>query len=97
MDGKSAGTAARQPCIHAVTMRGSPRWTLIASSFGLSMAVLDVTAVNVAVPAVQASLHTDLRGLSWVIDGYTLAFASLLLLAGGPSDPLAEASTCRLN
>ncbi len=68
--------------------RSSPGWTLVASSFGLGMAVLDVTAVNVAVPAVQASLHTDLRGLSWVIDGYTLAFASLLLLAGGLGDRL---------
>ena len=68
--------------------RSSPRWTLVAASFGLGMALLDVTAVNVAVPAIQASLHTDLRGLSWVIDGYTLAFASLLLLAGGLGDRL---------
>jgi DHA2 family methylenomycin A resistance protein-like MFS transporter len=44
--------------------------------------------VNVAVPAIQANLHTDVRGLSWVIDGYTLAFASLLLLAGGLGDRL---------
>ncbi|HEX4383060.1 MAG TPA: MFS transporter, partial [Myxococcales bacterium] len=62
------------------------RWTLVATSFGLGMALLDVTAVNVAVPAIQANLHTDVRGLSWVIDGYTLAFASLLLLAGGLGD-----------
>jgi len=64
------------------------RWTLVATSFGLGMALLDVTAVNVAVPAIQASLHTDVRGLSWVIDGYTLAFASLLLLSGGLGDRL---------
>jgi DHA2 family methylenomycin A resistance protein-like MFS transporter len=64
------------------------RLVLIATAFGLGMAQLDVTAVNVAVPAVQASLHTDVRGLSWVIDGYTLAFASLLLLAGGMGDRL---------
>ena len=64
------------------------RWTLVATSFGLGMALLDVTAVNVAVPAIQANLNTDVRGLSWVIDGYTLAFASLLLLAGGLGDRL---------
>src|SRR5258707_14310137 len=52
------------------------------------MALLDVTAGNVAVPSIQASLHTDMRGLSWVIDGYTLALASLLLLAGGLGDRL---------
>jgi len=68
--------------------RTSPRWTLVATSFGLGMALLDVTALNVAVPSIQASLHTDVRGLSWVIDGYTLAFASLLLFAGGLGDRL---------
>jgi len=52
------------------------------------MALLDVTAVNVAVPSIQASLRTDVRGLSWVIDGYALTFASLLLLAGGLGDRL---------
>jgi DHA2 family methylenomycin A resistance protein-like MFS transporter len=64
------------------------RWTLVATSFGLGMALLDVTAVNVAVPSIQSSLHTDVRALSWVIDGYTLAFASFLLLAGGMGDRL---------
>jgi DHA2 family methylenomycin A resistance protein-like MFS transporter len=68
--------------------QSSPRWTLVASSFGLGMALLDVTAVNVAVAAIQRGLGTSVRGLSWVIDGYTLAFASLLLLAGGLGDRL---------
>lgn len=68
--------------------RTSARWTLVASSFGLGMALLDVTAVNVAVDAIQKGLGAGVRGLSWVIDGYTLAFASLLLLAGGLGDRL---------
>ncbi|HWE24529.1 MAG TPA: MFS transporter [Myxococcales bacterium] len=68
--------------------RSSARWSLVASSFGLGMALLDVTAVNVAVDAIQKGLGTGVRGLSWVIDGYTLAFASLLLLAGGLGDRL---------
>jgi DHA2 family methylenomycin A resistance protein-like MFS transporter len=69
-------------------MDRSARFTLVATSFGLGMALLDVTAVNVAIPAIRTSLRTDVRGLSWVIDGYTLAFASLLLLAGGLGDRL---------
>jgi DHA2 family methylenomycin A resistance protein-like MFS transporter len=69
-------------------MNRSARFTLVATSFGLGMALLDVTAVNVAIPAIRSSLDTDVRGLSWVIDGYTLAFASLLLLAGGLGDRL---------
>ncbi|HTO95477.1 MAG TPA: MFS transporter [Myxococcales bacterium] len=68
--------------------RSSARWTLVASSFGLGMALLDVTAVNVAVAAIQKGLGTGVRGLSWVIDGYTLSFASLLLLGGGLGDRL---------
>src|SRR5689334_829717 len=89
------GIVPRDPCILArksggpmLSRKSSPRWTLVASSFGLGMALLDVTVVNVAVSAIQGGLHTGVRGLSWVIDGYTLAFASLLLLAGGLGDRL---------
>ncbi|HYR55706.1 MAG TPA: MFS transporter, partial [Myxococcaceae bacterium] len=71
-----------------VPPHSSRRWTLVAASFGVGMALLDLTAVNVAVPSVQSSLGTDVRGLSWVLDGYTLTFASLLLLAGGLGDRL---------
>jgi MFS transporter, DHA2 family, methylenomycin A resistance protein len=64
----------------------SALWTLVATSFGLGMALLDVTACNVAVPSIQADLKSGISGLSWVIDAYTLSFASLLLLAGGLGD-----------
>jgi DHA2 family methylenomycin A resistance protein-like MFS transporter len=74
--------------ITTTAARPGRHWTLVAASFGLGMALLDVTAVNVAVPSIQSSLGTDVRGLSWVIDGYTLTFASLLLLAGGLGDRL---------
>src|SRR4051812_12607863 len=87
--------APRDLCIHArslevgmIPTQSSQRWTLVASSFGLGMALLDVTVVNVAVSAIQDGLDTGVRGLSWVIDGYTLAFASLLLLSGGLGDRL---------
>lgn len=60
----------------------------MATSFGLGMALLDVTAGNVAVPSIQQDFGTGIAGLSWVIDGYTLAFASALLLAGGLGDRL---------
>src|SRR5207248_8375670 len=78
------------PCMRTggAMVQRHPRWTLLASSFGLAMALVDVTVVNVAVSAIQVGLNTGVRGLSWVIDGYTLAFASLLLLAGGLGDRL---------
>jgi MFS transporter, DHA2 family, methylenomycin A resistance protein len=77
-----------QPPPAPVATSSHARWTLVTTSFGLGMALLDTTAVNVAVPSIQAGLRTDVLGLSWVIDGYTLTFASLLLLAGGLGDRL---------
>jgi MFS transporter, DHA2 family, methylenomycin A resistance protein len=80
--------ATPQPVVQEKPAGPNPAWTLIATSFGLGMALLDVTAGNVAVPSIQADLHTGMGGLSWVIDAYTLSFASLLLLAGGLGDRL---------
>ena len=47
---------------------------------------MDVTIVNVALPAIQHDLHATLSGLQWVVDAYTLVVASLLMLAGSVSD-----------
>ncbi|MCA2245876.1 MFS transporter [Mycobacterium sp. WUMAC-067] len=47
---------------------------------------LDVTIVNVALPRIATELGADTRGLQWVVDGYNLAFASLVLAAGSLSD-----------
>jgi len=47
---------------------------------------LDTTIVNVALPSIADQLHTGTRGLQWVVDGYNLAFAGLVLAAGSLSD-----------
>ncbi len=47
---------------------------------------LDVTIVNVALPSIATELGADTRGLQWVVDGYNLAFAALVLAAGSLSD-----------
>ena len=47
---------------------------------------MDVTIVNVALPSIEEELHVTLSGLQWIIDAYTLAVASLLMLAGSVSD-----------
>lgn len=64
----------------------SPQLTLIAASLGLVLIILDVTVVNVALEQIKASLETDVTGLQWVVNAYTLVFASLLLTAGALSD-----------
>lgn len=47
---------------------------------------MDVTIVNVALPAIRRDLHATTSGLQWVIDAYTLVIASLLMLAGSTAD-----------
>ncbi|MBB6146903.1 EmrB/QacA subfamily drug resistance transporter [Silvibacterium bohemicum] len=47
---------------------------------------MDVTIVNVALPAIQQDLHANLSGLQWVLDAYTLVVASLLMFSGSMSD-----------
>lgn len=62
------------------------RRILAASVFGFFLVGLDAMVVNVALPAINRSLAGGLAGAQWVIDGYTLAFAALMLSAGALSD-----------
>jgi MFS family permease len=61
-------------------------WPLVAICVGYFMVILDTTVVNVALPALSRGLHTTTSGLQWVIDGYILTFAALLLSAGALGD-----------
>ncbi|MFD8756943.1 MFS transporter [Kitasatospora sp. NPDC059577] len=56
---------------------------IAALATGFVMATLDVTIVNVAGATLQEKLGATLTQLTWVVDGYILTFASLLMLAGG--------------
>jgi hypothetical protein len=60
--------------------------TLMLSCLGLFMVLLDITIVNNALPSIQRHLGASLSGLQWIIDAYTLVFASLLLTTGALSD-----------
>lgn len=66
----------------------SPTLTLIATGIGVTLIILDVTVVNVALERIQASFATTVTGLQWVVNAYTLAFASLMLTAGALGDRL---------
>src|ERR687890_1894413 len=61
-------------------------WTLAAVSFGLFMIMLDNTVVNVALPAIQDDLAADLSQLQWIVTGYALSFAALMLIGGKLAD-----------
>jgi EmrB/QacA subfamily drug resistance transporter len=61
---------------------------LLICSMSLLIVGLDVTIVNVALPAIHRTLHASLSGLQWTIDAYTLVLASLLMLSGSMADRL---------
>jgi DHA2 family methylenomycin A resistance protein-like MFS transporter len=68
--------------------RPAARLLLAAALLGFFMISLDATAVNVALPAVGRTLRGTTSGLQWVVDGYTVPFAALLISAGSVSDRL---------
>jgi EmrB/QacA subfamily drug resistance transporter len=63
-------------------------WTLGAVSFGLFMIMLDNTVVNVALPSIQRDLAVGLSQLEWIVTGYALTFAALMLTGGKLADLL---------
>lgn len=62
------------------------RWVLLVAALGSGMAFLDGTVVNVALPAIGRDLHASTSALQWVLDGYLLTLASLILLGGSLGD-----------
>jgi EmrB/QacA subfamily drug resistance transporter len=63
-------------------------WTLAAVALGLFMIMLDNTVVNVALPSIQRDVGADLSELEWIVSGYALTFAALLLVGGKLADLL---------
>jgi MFS transporter, DHA2 family, methylenomycin A resistance protein len=63
-----------------------PGWSLAAALLGFFVVTLDAVIVNVALPDIRRDLAGSMSGLQWVVDGYTLMFAALLLSAGSLSD-----------
>jgi MFS transporter, DHA2 family, methylenomycin A resistance protein len=62
------------------------RRVLAAAVLGFFVITLDAVVVNVSLPTIRADLGGGVAGLQWVVDGYTLTFAALLLSAGSLSD-----------
>ena len=62
------------------------RWVLAATVLGSGMAALDATVVGIALPAIGRDFHASVASMQWVVDGYTLPLAGLLLLGGALGD-----------
>jgi EmrB/QacA subfamily drug resistance transporter len=61
-------------------------WTLVAVSLATFMTYLDNNVTNVAIPTIQRSLHLSVASLEWVVSGYVLVFAGLMLVGGRLAD-----------
>ena len=69
-----------------VTEENKKWWTLAAVAVGLFMIMLDNTVVNVALPSIQRDLGVGLSELEWIVSGYALTFAALMLIGGKLAD-----------
>ena len=87
----------KPPCDEAVVQSANAdvpctaqaaRWILAATILGSSMAFIDSTVVNVALPALQASLHATVVGVQWVVESYGLFLGALILVGGSLGDLL---------
>ena len=79
---------AGAPPAAATLDEGHPRkwWILVAVSFGMFMALLDVTIVNIAMPAIITDLDTTVAEASWVLNSYSLVLAVFFLSMGRVAD-----------
>ncbi len=84
----------RPPCDEAVIRSGDAEtpcaakartWILAATIIGSSMAFIDSTVVNVALPALQTSFHATLANVQWVVESYGLFLGALILTSGDRS------------
>ncbi|RDS83538.1 MFS transporter [Dyella monticola] len=85
----------RPPCEESIVLEGAPatpcamrlrRWTLVATILGSSLAFIDGTIVNVALPSIQRELNAATSDAQWVMEAYALFLASLLLVGGALGD-----------
>jgi EmrB/QacA subfamily drug resistance transporter len=85
----------RQPCDESVIRAGaataicspsSGKWVLAATIVASSMAFIDGTVVNVALPALQTDLNASVQDVQWVIEAYALFLSALLLVGGSLGD-----------
>ncbi|MEU6216505.1 MFS transporter [Streptomyces sp. NPDC047022] len=61
-------------------------WVLTVCCTGLLIVSLDATVLNIALPSIRKELGTNVAGLQWTVDAYTVVLASLLVLAGSTAD-----------
>jgi|KBSSwiStaDraftv2_1062776.scaffolds.fasta_scaffold01477_2 EmrB/QacA subfamily drug resistance transporter len=79
------GVIASSPALAPCSAQAAS-WVLAATILGSSLAFIDGTVVNVALPALQASLNATVVDMQWVVEAYALLLAALLLVGGSLGD-----------
>ena len=85
-DERARDESMKGPGRSAPGMTGGNASALIVAILGSSMAFIDGTIVNVALPAMQSGLHATASNLQWVVEAYALSLSSLLLVGGSMGD-----------
>src|SRR6476661_4458123 len=80
-----AGGKVSTPAVVPCSSRAAS-WVLAATILGSSLAFIDGTVVNVALPAMQAALNATVVDVQWVVEAYALLLAALLLVGGSLGD-----------
>src|SRR5437660_11634679 len=93
----------REPCDEGIIQsyptaapcsKSSGRWVLTATTLASSMAFIDGTVVNVALPALQTNLNAMIVDVQWVIEAYSLLLSALLLFGGSLVDYYGRRRVC---
>jgi EmrB/QacA subfamily drug resistance transporter len=81
-----AGVISATPTAAAALSQKRKRLTLAATILGSSMAFIDGSVVNIALPAIQQALHADAASTQWIVNAYLLLLGALVLAGGSAAD-----------
>src|SRR5262245_49953610 len=81
-----AGVIEATPAADAALSQQRKWLTLAAAVVGSSMALLDGSVVNIALPAIQQALHADAAATQWIVNAYLLLLGALVLIGGSAAD-----------
>jgi EmrB/QacA subfamily drug resistance transporter len=81
-----AGVIRATPAFPVSLSRRRKRLTLAATILGSSMAFIDGSVVNIALPAIQQALHADAVSTQWIVSAYLLLLGALVLVGGSAAD-----------
>ncbi len=81
-----AGVIEATPAFDAALSQRRKWLTLVATIIGSSMALLDGSVVNIALPAIQQALHADAAATQWIVNAYLLLLGAFVLIGGSAAD-----------